>query len=120
LSLEIVAKTADRRPVQRPGGSVATSNEIEKKTPPSHRETGGPSRARTRAERLVDAIMAGNALDPAGPEGGQSTSFGLVALAIRHASDHLWPTRRRLTSISRRHSEFRASLETGTLSSRQP
>jgi uncharacterized damage-inducible protein DinB len=83
-------------------GNFGFFNEIEKKTPPSHCETGGPSPAKTKAEivaylreafaygeRLVDATTAANALDPAGgPYGGQSTRLGLITLAIWHASDH--------------------------------
>ena len=83
-------------------GNFGFFDEIEKKTPPSHCETGGPSPAKTKAEivaylreafaygeRLVDATTAANALDPAGgPYGGQSTRLGLITLAIWHASDH--------------------------------
>ena len=68
-------------------GNFGFFNEIEKKTPPSHCETGGPNSAKSKVEivaylreafpygeRLVDATTAANALDPAGgPHGGQST-----------------------------------------------
>jgi DinB superfamily len=83
-------------------GNFGFFNEIEKKTPPTHCETGGPSPAKTKAEivaylreafaygeRFVDATTVANALDSAGgPYGGQSTRLGLITLAIWHASDH--------------------------------
>jgi hypothetical protein len=83
-------------------GNFGFFNEIEKKTPPTHCETGGPSPAKTKAEilaylreafaygeRFVDTTTVANALETAGgPYGGQSTRLGLIALAIWHASDH--------------------------------
>ena len=83
-------------------GNFGLFNEIEKKTPPAHCETGGPSPAKTKAEilaylreafaygeRFVQATTAANALDSAGgPYGEQSTRLGLITLAIWHASDH--------------------------------
>jgi len=83
-------------------GNFAFFNEIEKKTPPDHCETGGPSPARTKAEivaylresfayakGVLGRMTAANALDSAGgPYGGQSTRLGLTTLAVWHASDH--------------------------------
>ena len=82
--------------------NVAFFNEIEKKTPPEHCETGGPGPARTKAELVaylresfayasgvLKTMTAANALEPAGgPYGGQSTRLGLATLAVWHASDH--------------------------------
>jgi uncharacterized damage-inducible protein DinB len=82
--------------------NVAFFNEIEKKEPPSHCETGGPNPATTKAElltylrdsfayagRVLRTMTAANALDPAGgPYGGNSTRLGLATLAVWHASDH--------------------------------
>lgn len=83
-------------------GNFGFFNEIEKKTPPPHCETGGPDPAKTKAEiiaylreaiaygeRFVESTTSANALEPAGgPYGGQSTRLGLITLAIWHASDH--------------------------------
>lgn len=83
-------------------GNFGFFNEIEKKTPPAHCETGGPSPAKTKAEivaymreafdygeRFVAVTTSGNALESAGgPYGGASTRLGLITLAIWHASDH--------------------------------
>ena len=83
-------------------GNFAFFNEIEKKTPPEHCETGGPNPARTKAEMVdylresfayaggvLKTMTAANALEPAGgPYGGQSTRLGLTTLAVWHASDH--------------------------------
>ena len=83
-------------------GNFAFFNEIEKKTPPEHCESGGPSQARTKAEvvaylresftyakGVLRQMTAANALDAAsGPYGGQSTRLGLTTLAVWHASDH--------------------------------
>jgi uncharacterized damage-inducible protein DinB len=83
-------------------GNIAFFNEIEKKEPPPHCETGGPTPAKTKAElmtylresfaygeRVLQTITSANALEPAGgPYGGNSTRLGLVTLAIWHASDH--------------------------------
>jgi uncharacterized damage-inducible protein DinB len=83
-------------------GNFAFFNEIEKKAPPDHCETGGPSPARSKAEivaylresfayakEVLGQMTAANALDPAGgPYGGQSTRLGLTTLAVWHASDH--------------------------------
>jgi uncharacterized damage-inducible protein DinB len=82
--------------------NFAFFNEIEKKTPPEHCETGGSNPARTKAEivaylresfdyakRVLAQMTATNALDAAGgPYGGQSTRLGLTTLAVWHASDH--------------------------------
>ena len=82
--------------------NFAFFNQIEKKAPPEHCETGGPNPARTKAEVLayvresfayaggvLKAMTAANALEPAGgPYGGQSTRLGLATLAVWHASDH--------------------------------
>jgi uncharacterized damage-inducible protein DinB len=83
-------------------GNIAFFNEIEKKAPPDHCETGGPNPAKTKAEivayldesftyagGVLRRMTAANALDPAGgPYGGQSTRLGLTTLAVWHASDH--------------------------------
>jgi hypothetical protein len=83
-------------------GNFAFFNEIEKKTPPDHCETGGPSPAKTKTEvvmylresftyakGVLGTMTAANALDAAGgPYGGQSTRLGLSTLAVWHASDH--------------------------------
>jgi uncharacterized damage-inducible protein DinB len=83
-------------------GNIAFFNEIEKKAPPDHCETGGPNPAKTKAEivaylresftyagGVLRRMTAANALDPAGgPYGGKSTRLGLTTLAIWHASDH--------------------------------
>ena len=83
-------------------GNIAFFNEIEKKTPPEHCETGGPSPAKTKpeivaylresftyAKGVLGQMTAANALDPAGgPYGGPSTRLGLTTLAVWHASDH--------------------------------
>ena len=83
-------------------GNFAFFNEIEKKTPPEHCETGGPNPARTKAElvaylresftyasSVLKTMTPANALEPAGgPYGGQSTRLGLATLAVWHASDH--------------------------------
>jgi uncharacterized damage-inducible protein DinB len=82
--------------------NFAFFNEIEKKTPPEHCETGGPSPAKSKAEvvaylresftyakSVLAAMTTANALDPAGgPYGGHSTRLGLTTLAVWHASDH--------------------------------
>jgi uncharacterized damage-inducible protein DinB len=82
--------------------NFAFFNEIEKKDPPAGCETGGPSRASTKAElvtylrdsftyagRVLRQMTPANAMDPAGgPYGGASTRLGLTTLAIWHASDH--------------------------------
>jgi DinB superfamily len=68
-------------------GNIAFFNEIEKKAPPDHCETGGPNPAKTKAEivayldesftyagGVLRRMTAANALDLAGgPYGGQST-----------------------------------------------
>jgi uncharacterized damage-inducible protein DinB len=83
-------------------GNFAFFNEIQKKTPPEHCETGGPSPARTKPEIVaylresftyakggLGEMTAANALEPAGgPYGGPSTRLGLATLAVWHASDH--------------------------------
>jgi uncharacterized damage-inducible protein DinB len=83
-------------------GNIAFFNEIEKKAPPDHCETGGPNPAKTKAEivaylrqsftyagGVLRTMTTANALDPAGgPYGGQSTRLGLATLAVWHASDH--------------------------------
>jgi uncharacterized damage-inducible protein DinB len=83
-------------------GNIAFFNEIEKKAPPDHCETGGPNAAKTKAEivahlresftyagGVLRTMTTANALDPAGgPYGGQSTRLGLATLAVWHASDH--------------------------------
>jgi uncharacterized damage-inducible protein DinB len=83
-------------------GNIAFFNEIEKKAPPDHCETGGPNPAKTKAEIItylresftyaggvLSTMTTANALDPAGgPYGGQSTRLGLATLAVWHASDH--------------------------------
>lgn len=82
--------------------NFAFFNEIEKKTPPEHCETGGPSPARSKAEiveylresfayagAVLSTMTPANALEPAGgPYGGESTRLGLATLAVWHASDH--------------------------------
>jgi hypothetical protein len=82
--------------------NFAFFNEVEKKTPPEHCDSGGPSPANTKAELIaylresftyatgvLRAMTPANALDAAGgPYGGQSTRLGLATLAIWHASDH--------------------------------
>jgi uncharacterized damage-inducible protein DinB len=82
--------------------NFAFFNEIEKKEPPAECATGGPSRAKTKAElmaylresfdyaqKVLRTMTSANALDPAGgPYGGSSTRLGLTTLAVWHASDH--------------------------------
>jgi uncharacterized damage-inducible protein DinB len=82
--------------------NVAFFNEIEKKAPPDHCETGGPGPAQTKAEIMaylresfayasgvLRSMTTANALEEAGgPYGGKSTRLGLTTLAIWHASDH--------------------------------
>jgi uncharacterized damage-inducible protein DinB len=82
--------------------NVAFYNEIEKKTPPEHCETGGPSPAKTKAElmqylresfayagRVLRTMTPANALDPVtGEYGGPSTRLGIATLSLWHASDH--------------------------------
>jgi hypothetical protein len=82
--------------------NFAFYNEIEKKTPPEHCETGGPSPARTKAElmpylresftyaaRVLRTMTPANALDRVeGEYGGPSTRLGIATLSIWHASDH--------------------------------
>ncbi len=74
----------------------------EKREPPSHCETGGPSPAKTKAElmayfresfaygeRLLQSTTSTNALEPASrPYGGNSTRLGLVTMVVWHASHH--------------------------------
>lgn len=83
-------------------GNIAFFNEIERKAPPDHCETGGPNPAKSKAEivaylresftyagGVLRRMTTANALDPAGgPYGGKSTRLGLTTLAVWHASDH--------------------------------
>src|SRR5438552_13250452 len=82
--------------------NFAFFNEVEHKEPPAGCETGGPSRAKTKAELMLylresftyaGAVMrrltAANAMDPVeGPYGGKTTRLGVSTLAVWHASDH--------------------------------
>jgi uncharacterized damage-inducible protein DinB len=80
---------------------VAFFNEIEGKTPPSHCEKGGPSKARTKAEligylresfdygnRVLTGIDANPMAQIGGPYGGTNTMLGMAVLAVWHLSDH--------------------------------
>jgi uncharacterized damage-inducible protein DinB len=82
--------------------NFAFFNQIEKKEPPAECATGGPSRAKTKAElvtylrdsfsyaqRVLNTMTSANALEPvSGPYGGPSTRLGITTLAVWHASDH--------------------------------
>jgi hypothetical protein len=82
--------------------NFAFYDQVEKKTPPEHCETGGPNRATTKAELtqylresftyaigVLRTMTPANALDRVeGEYGGPSTRLGIAALSIWHASDH--------------------------------
>jgi uncharacterized damage-inducible protein DinB len=77
-------------------------NEIERKTPPSECEKGGPSKATTKAEliqylrdsfdygnRVLASTDEKNQLDRVeGPYAGPSTRLGIGVIAVWHMTDH--------------------------------